>query len=105
MILGAHVTDDLRDFGIEYEPTDDKLERRAISWRYQHDLVAATPKPRLWLPVMLRDFVLQQDATIGKLEQYLGMKLEKIPVIPEAIGRWKKRDDIDFSKYEDILSP
>ncbi|MEP7358908.1 MAG: sulfotransferase, partial [Anaerolineales bacterium] len=50
-ILGSHLTDDLTDFGIAYPPTDDLRLRRAISWKYQQDLVHAAPRPRHWLEV------------------------------------------------------
>ncbi len=89
-ILGHHVTDDLAKFGIPYDPTDDVRRRRAISWEYQVELVKATPKPKYWLPVRLEDFVLDQDRTLARLEQFLGFPLAKIPVKPEVVGRWKQ---------------
>ena len=52
-ILGAHLTDDLNDFGIPYPPTEDQRLRRAISWKYQQDLVRATPGPSIgWRSVL-----------------------------------------------------
>ncbi len=88
-ILAPHVTDDLSDFHIKYPKTDDDRLRRAISWRYQHDLVMATPKPKNWIEVRFEDFVLKQEETLAKLEDFLGMTLAKLPVRPEAVGRWK----------------
>jgi len=98
-IIGRHLTDDLRDFGIEYPPTDDERLRRAISWKYQYDLVQAMPKPKHWIEVRLEDFVLRQDETLARLEDFLGLPLAKIPVNPEVIGRWKTDEqphDFDF---------
>jgi hypothetical protein len=98
-ILGAHVTDDLADFCIAYPMTEDDRRRRAISWKYQHDLVRATPRPAKWIEVKFEDFVLNQDATLARLEDFLGMKLAKIAVRPEAVGRWKTDEgthDFDF---------
>lgn len=88
-IVGGHLTDDLNDFGISYPPTDDIRLKRAISWKYQYDLVRATPKPAHWIEVRLEDFVLKQDETITKLGTFLGFPLARIPVKPEVIGRWK----------------
>ncbi len=88
-ILSAHFTDDLAKFGIEYEKTDNVRRRRAISWKYQVDLIKATPKPKRWLTVRFEDFVLKQDATLDTLSKFLGMPLVKIPVTPEAVGRWR----------------
>jgi arylsulfatase A-like enzyme len=98
-ILGKHLTDDLADFGIEYDRTNDERLRRAISWKYQVEVVRATPKPKHWLTVRFEDFVLKQDETLQQLEQFLGFPLVKIPVKPEAVGRYKTdkgRHDFPF---------
>lgn len=88
-ILGGHLTDDLSDFGVPYEKTDDLRLRRAISWRYQHEIMRATPVPKHRIDVRFEDFVLKQEETLARLEDYLGFPLARIPVRPESIGRWK----------------
>ena len=88
-ILGQHVTDDLADFGVPYDRTEDVRQRRAISWKYQVELVKTTPKPKYWTTVRLEDFVLDQDRTLARLERFLGFPLARIPVKPEVVGRWK----------------
>jgi hypothetical protein len=102
-ILGQHLTDDLADFGIDYDRTDDIRLRRAISWKYQVEIVKATPKPRRWIKARLEDFVLDQDRTLSRLSEFTGVKLAKIPVKPEVIGRWKTdegRHDFDFFRSD-----
>lgn len=101
-ILGGHLTDDLNDFGIQYPQTDDDRHRRAISWKYQYDLVRSTPKAKNWIEVRFEDFILQQDATLRKLGGYLGIELAKIAVRPETVGRWKKDEG---TSYYDFLEP
>ena len=101
-ILRRHLTDDLHDFGVSYPSTDDKRRQRAISWKYQYDLVKATPKPTHWLEVRFEDFILRQDETLACLEDFLGFKLAKIPVRPEAIDRWRQAEGIT---YYDFLTP
>jgi hypothetical protein len=88
-ILNRHITDDLRVFGIDYSPTDDVRRQRAISWKYQYELVRATPRPANWLEVRFEDFVLQQEATLARLEAYLGIPLGRIVVRPDAVERYK----------------
>ena len=88
-ILGYHVTDELADFGVPYDKTDDVRHRRAISWEYQVEIVKATPRPKYWTTVRLEDFVLHQDRTLARLEEFLGLPLARIPVKPEVVGRWK----------------
>ncbi|MCC7354047.1 MAG: sulfotransferase [Anaerolineae bacterium] len=101
-ILGSHLTDNLNDFGIQYPATEDERLRRAISWKYQYDLVRATPKPQHWIEVRFEDFVLHQDEALARLEDYLGIKLAKIPVQPEAVDRWKRDEGVN---YHDFFAP
>ena len=98
-IIGAHVTDDLSVFGVPYDKTDDVRVRRAISWKYQYDIMQATPPPARRIVVRFEDFVLKQDETLRRLEGFLGFPLSKIPVRPETIGRWRTDDgqhDFEF---------
>lgn len=101
-ILRGHKTDDLADFGIDYPKTDDVRLRRAISWKYQYDLIKATPKPKYSLDVRLEDFILNQDETISRLEAYLGVKIAKIPVRSDSVNRWKTDDGVS---YFDFFAP
>lgn len=108
-IIGQHKTDDLRDFGVDYAPTENITLKRAISWWYQYSLVQATPKPANWIEIRFEDFVLQQEATLKKLEVFLGTELAKIEVNPEAVGRWKHpsyaEDTSAGQSYYDFLAP
>jgi hypothetical protein len=101
-ILGSHLTDDLRDFGIPYPATEDVRLRRAISWKYQYDLVRSTPLPGQWIEVRFEDFVQDQEATLARLEAFLGFSLARIKVNPDAVGRWQTDQEIN---YYDFLEP
>lgn len=104
-ILAGHTTDDLARFDVRYPETDDVLERRAISWKYQYDLVAATPKPKRWLSLRFEDFVLQQEQELERLETFLGFPLGRIIVRPESVGRWQRTAEQvpDFDFLQDAL--
>ena len=101
-ILGGHKTDDMRDFGIQYPVTDDERLKRAISWKYQFDLVQATPKPAHWIEVRFEDFVLKQEETLERLEDFLNIKLARIVTRPDAVNRWKKDAG---TNYYDFFEP
>lgn len=88
-ILSGHVTDDLRDFGIECPAAHDIREMRAISWKYQRELMKATPEPSRLLKLRFEDMVFQQDEVLNKLESFLGMPMAKIEMRPDSVGRWK----------------
>ena len=90
-ITGGHMTDDMRDFGIQYPLTDDVFRRRAISWKYQDDLVRASGLPQYSIKVRLEDFVLQQERELQRLEEYLGFPLARIPVRRAPLGRHKQQ--------------
>ena len=101
-ILGPHITDDLNDFGIQYPTTVDERLRRAISWKYQYDLIRATPTPAHWIEVRFEDFILKQAETLARLEDFLSIKLVKIRVKPGTVGRWKKDKGVN---YYDFFEP
>ncbi len=101
-ILGKHITDDLAKFGIPYPATEDERLRRAISWKYQYDLVKSTPRPEHWLEVRFEDFVLKQEETLQRMEDFLGFKLSRIIVRPDSINRWKLDDGVN---YFDFFAP
>ena len=101
-IIGSHKTDDMRDFGIQYPETDDERLRRAISWKYQYDLVKSTPKPRRWIEVRFEDFVTKQDETLQRLEDFLGIPLARIIMRRDSINRWQRDQGVN---YFDFLEP
>lgn len=101
-ILNGHITDDLQRWGVPYPPAEDILTKRAISWKYQYDLVKATPRPAHWIEVRFEDFILHQEQTLQRLEDFLGIPLARIPVRPEAVGRWKTDPR---SSYYDFFAP
>jgi hypothetical protein len=101
-ILGHHLTDDMADFGIEYPKTDDIRLRRAISWKYQYNIVKSTPRPAKWIEVRFEDFVLKQEETLKRLEAFLGFPLSRIIVRPDSIGRWQVDGGVN---YFDFLEP
>ena len=98
-ILGRHITDDLADFGVEYPKTDDLRLRRAISWKYQYDIVKATPRPAKWVEVRFEDFVLKQEETLKRLEAFLGIPLARIIVRPDSIGRYKEDSGVNYFDF------
>jgi len=102
-IIGGHLTDDLADFGVPYDHTDDLRERRAISWKYQREIVKATPPPKHAIEVKFEDFILDQEPTLARLEEFLGIPLVRIPVRPESVGRWESdtgMHDFDFLRED-----
>jgi len=101
-IIGGHITDDLADFGIPYPATDDERLRRAISWKYQYDLVQSTPRPEHWIEVRFEDYVLRQEETLARLEAFMGMRMARLPVRPDAVERW--RTDTG-ANYFDFFAP
>jgi Sulfotransferase family len=98
-ILQQHKTDDMREFGIHYPETSDERLKRAISWKYQFDLVKATAKPQHWLEIRFEDFVLKQEETLQRLEDFLNIKLARIIVRPDAVERWKHDKDVHYFNF------
>lgn len=101
-IIGGHLTDDLAEWGVDYPPSNELRLRRAISWKYQYNLVRATPKPQHWIEVRFEDFVLHQEETLQRLEAFLEIPLARIPVKPEAVDRWITDEGCN---YYDFFEP
>ena len=88
-LLSGHITDDLSVAGIRYPRTSDKLAQRVASWKYQHEIVKATPRPAHFLSVRYEDLVLEHDATMRKLEEFLAIPLARVIVDKSRVGRWR----------------
>lgn len=94
-ILAGHKTDNLNDFGIEYPKSDDIRENRAISWKYQRELMKATPEPKHLIKIRFEDMVFEQDKTLERLSEFLHIPLAKIEMRQSSVGRYKT----DGGKY------
>ena len=102
-VLASHVTDDISIFNIDYDKTEDLRLRRAISWKYQRELVKATPVPKHVCSARFEDMVFKQDEVLSILGDFLGVKLAKIEMRPESVGRYKTDEGnhmFDFFKSD-----
>jgi len=97
-IINGHLTDDLSDFGIKCDKTDDIRLSRAISWKYQQDIVKASPKPNEYINIRFEDMVFNQDETLAKLEKFYGIPMAKIEMRRDSVGRYKT--DSETHMYE-----
>lgn len=88
-VLASHVTDDLYNFGIEYDKSDDIRYNRAVSWYYQRELVRRTPEAKNMIKVRFEDMVLDQENTLKRLEAFLGIPLARIEMRRDSVGRYK----------------
>ena len=98
-ILGGHYTDDLARFGIPFASNSDTLRTRADSWKYQYDIVKATPEPKRFIRIRFEDFILDHQHSISRLTEFLGIPLKEIPVYPQRVGVWKRSrvyKEVDF---------
>lgn len=98
-IIGSHVTDDLATFNIPYDKPDDVRTMRAISWKYQREIVKATPVPQRVLRVRFEDFVFEQDRELKRLEEYLGLPMAKIEMRQAPVGRWKTDEGTHYFDF------
>ena len=100
-ILFHHITDYLNFWNIKKERTGNIYKDRAISWKYQWDIIKACPGPKHFIRIKFEDFVLKQNETLKKLEEFLDINLVRIPVKKDTVGRWKNKPEVhifDFLK-------
>lgn len=98
-ILGDHVTDELEKFNIDYPQTQDMREKRAISWKYQRELMKATPEPAKSLKLRFEDMVFNQQDVLAQLEAFLGIKMAKIEMRPDSVGRYKTDKGVHMFEF------
>jgi hypothetical protein len=84
-------------------PLDELRKRagRAISWQYQYEIVKATPRPKSWIFIRFEDFILDQDATLKRLEDYLGFPLARIPIRTDSVGRYNDAEGVTYFDFLD----
>ncbi|MBE6882995.1 MAG: sulfotransferase [Ruminococcaceae bacterium] len=98
-ILNNHLTDHLSDFGVPCDQTDDIRLSRAYSWKYQRDIVKASPKPASYINLRFEDMVFDQDNTLAKLEKFLGIPMAKIEMRPGSVGRYKNDEGTHMYEF------
>ena len=104
VILGEHLTDDLNLFNIPHCPNFKSIyEQRAISCKYQHDIIYSTPKPKHFLKIRFEDIVLNQELQIKRLSRFLGISLNtQIKMNSSKVAKWRKSNT--FTKFR-FLKP
>ena len=93
-LLRKHGTDDLGQYAVPGLTAVSVLDRRVESWKYQYDIVKATPRPARFALVRYEDLILDHEAAVGRLEDFLGIRLARIVVDGTRIGQWKDDRDI-----------
>lgn len=97
--LSHHVTDFLASFNVPCNSTDDIYYNRAISWKYQFDIVKYTPRPPNFIRIRFEDFLYDQGRILEMLEEFLGFPLARVPVNRSRAGVAKthpERDKVHF---------
>jgi hypothetical protein len=88
-LLKRHLTDDLARWGVNYPETTDPLEQRVASWKYQYEIVKATPQPEHFIVIRYEDLVAEHETTMRRLEGFLGIPLARIVIDRTRVGQWK----------------
>lgn len=91
-MLAPHPTDDLKQFSVDCPDTEDKLQRRVASWKYQYEIVNATPRPERFISLRFEDLVLDHDSAMRRLEAFLGIPLARVVVDETRVGQWKHHE-------------
>ncbi len=88
-LLRPHRTDDLSESNVPGPVIEDELDRRVASWKYQYDIVKATPRPACFLSIRYEDLVLDVELTTQRLEEFLEIPLARIVVDRTRVGQWR----------------
>ena len=65
----------------------------------QREIVRSVPEPKHALYVRFEDMVFDQDNTVKRISDYLGIPIAKIEMRPDSVGRYKKDDGIHMFDF------
>lgn len=60
------------------------------SWKYQYEIVRATPEPERFMLVRYEDLVNDLDSSMRRLEDFLDLPLARIVIDRSRVGKWKR---------------
>lgn len=100
-IANGHPTDRLKEWNIDCDEGTNIYEDRAISWIYQWELMEATPDPKHLIKIKFEDYILKHDEISEQLEDFLGIKLARLPMRKSSINKHKKNKELPELKFLD----
>jgi hypothetical protein len=103
-VCTPHLTDDLDLFGVPAPATDHAHVKRAVSWKYQYNLIRQMPKPDNWLTVRYEDLVQKHERTMRRVERFLDRPVARAVTRTDAVGRWR-RDGVDPAPLAFVREP
>ena len=96
-------SDDIRKVGTQCTDLDggDIRQMRAVSWKYQYDIIKDSPKPRNFMMVRFEDLILDTNNALDEISDFLDFKVELkgYEMKKDPVGRWKtdsENHDFDF---------
>jgi len=77
-------------------------QKRALSWKYQYDLIHCIPKPKNSFNILYEDFCMDPESIVKELENFLGMELVIPKVYKSSMYIWKTKNtnDIYFNIFD-----
>ena len=88
-LFSEHKSDNLIRWDIDCPIIKNKKIEKAVSWKYQYDLVKSTPKPMNIIQIKYEDFIKDHEKTKAKLEEFLNMKLVVPELRQDSVYKWK----------------
>jgi len=103
VIQGPHITDILGAFDVPCPLTDDVYMNRALSWKFQFDIMFQTPAPKNFLMIRYEDFLEHPEREVKRLGDFVGIEIKNIPPPrKDRMQLWRnlprKQWDYDFLK-------
>lgn len=104
-IISNHLTDDLNRWNINFPEKDLGLRmKRAISWKYQYDMINCIPPPNKVIHIKYEDFCLNTKKCVNELESFLKMKLKPVKTHTDSVYKWK-RSNLNFNRFKFLKLP
>ena len=105
-VLSPHKSDRFDVWRIDFplEGIDEHMHR-AVSWKYQYEIIRSTPPPKNIIHVKYEDFVKHPVREKRRLEKFLGISLKLPKLYTSRVERWRREPSINYNEFSFLRKP
>jgi len=104
-VLSNHLTDNLERWNINIPDQGFGLKmKRAISWKYQYDMINSVPEPKKVIHMKYEDFCTNTKRNTNLIGKFLKMNLKPVKAHTDSVYKWK-RSNINFDRFKFLKTP
>jgi len=104
-IISNHLTDNLKRWNIPIPDQGFGIKmKRAISWKYQYDMINSISAPKNIIHMKYEDFCNKPVKNAKIIGNFLNIKLKPVKTHTRSVYKWK-RSKVDFNRFKFLNDP